>query len=131
MRNMEAEFLESEVMFSGSDSDSEQNPQSPNKHHTFGYSYRNSYSKEHHTPSLRKTKRSSIPLNIPGNISPKPDMLLGGNDEDDYEDDSGEMVPPHLIVARRDSVKTGSNLRGRNLRQVRNSILRMTGFLES
>ncbi|RRT69278.1 hypothetical protein BHE74_00001166 [Ensete ventricosum] len=44
-------------------------------------------------------------------------------------------VPPHIIVARRKTafsvcVGNGRTLKGRELCHVRNSILRMTGFLE-
>ncbi|KAJ4980902.1 hypothetical protein NE237_031739 [Protea cynaroides] len=61
------------------------------------------------------------------------------NDSDDHLEEDPEMVPPHLIVAGRlerqmaFSVHTGNGrtLKGRDLRQVRNSILRMTGFLET
>ena len=48
------------------------------------------------------------------------------------------IVPPHLLVARRFSEKMASSvcsgqgrtLKGRDLRQFRDSILRLTGFLE-
>lgn len=57
--------------------------------------------------------------------------------DDDYND--GEMVPPHVIVGRRIAGKMaysvctgiGRTLKGRDLSEVRNSILRLTGFLES
>ncbi|GFP96796.1 hypothetical protein PHJA_001823700 [Phtheirospermum japonicum] len=54
--------------------------------------------------------------------------------------DDGEMVPPHVIVGRRVAAKTmafsvctgiGRTLKGRDLSEVRNSVLRMTGFLET
>ncbi|XP_039123074.1 uncharacterized protein LOC120259523 [Dioscorea cayenensis subsp. rotundata] len=59
------------------------------------------------------------------------------DDYNDYDDDKGK-VPPHVVVARRFtdrmvySVCTGNGrtLKGRDLRNVRDSILRMTGFLE-
>lgn len=55
-----------------------------------------------------------------------------------YDDESMKVMPPHLIVARRMndrmvfSVFTGNGrtLKGRDLVFVRNSVLRMTGFLE-
>lgn len=58
----------------------------------------------------------------------------------DVDDDGGggEMIPPHLIVASRMADKmafsvcvgNGRTLKGRDLRRVRNTILRLTGFLE-
>ncbi|KAH7686314.1 Senescence regulator S40 protein [Dioscorea alata] len=60
------------------------------------------------------------------------------DDDDDDDDDDKGKVPPHVVVARRFtdrmvySVCTGNGrtLKGRDLRNVRDSILRMTGFLE-
>ncbi|XP_010925173.1 protein S40-2-like [Elaeis guineensis] len=62
------------------------------------------------------------------------------DDDDDFGSGSGgERTPPHIIVARRTStekmafsvcVGKGRTLKGRDLYQVRNAILRMTGFLE-
>ncbi|CAL0334692.1 unnamed protein product [Lupinus luteus] len=56
------------------------------------------------------------------------------------DDNDGKMVvPPHVIVERRNSARKmayslctgyGRTLKGRDLSRVRNSILRMTGFLE-
>nr|XP_043625728.1 uncharacterized protein LOC122597163 [Erigeron canadensis] len=59
------------------------------------------------------------------------------NDEINNED--VEIVPPHVILERRVTRKAafslcsgnGRTLKGRDLSQVRDSILRMTGFLES
>ncbi|XP_073030876.1 protein S40-1-like [Primulina eburnea] len=54
--------------------------------------------------------------------------------------DDGEMVPPHIIIGRRVAGKmmsfsvctgNGRTLKGRDLSEVRNSILRKTGFLET
>uniref|UniRef100_A0A0A9FZA0 Uncharacterized protein n=1 Tax=Arundo donax TaxID=35708 RepID=A0A0A9FZA0_ARUDO len=52
-------------------------------------------------------------------------------------DDAGEaMVPPHEIVARRAAAHSsvlegaGRTLKGRDLRRVRNAVLRRTGFLD-
>ncbi|KAI3818680.1 hypothetical protein L1987_12495 [Smallanthus sonchifolius] len=50
-----------------------------------------------------------------------------------------EIVPPHVILARRMAGKAafslcsgnGRTLKGRDLSEVRNSILRLTGFIES
>ena len=53
-------------------------------------------------------------------------------------DGEWKVIPPHVLVARRADEKTafsvctgnGRTLKGRDLRQVRDAILRMTGFLE-
>ncbi|KAM1004644.1 hypothetical protein ACFX2I_004784 [Malus domestica] len=84
----------------------------------------------------------SVPVKIPDSMF---DRFSGSEDDSDgdyYKEeewDGGEMVPPHLIVRRRIagkmafSVCTGNGrpLKGRTLSQVRNTILRMTGFLEA
>ncbi|KAI4343053.1 hypothetical protein MLD38_027600 [Melastoma candidum] len=82
---------------------------------------------------ISRTAPSSPPVDIPGYAS----RLC---DSEDYLDED-EMVPPHVIVRRRWAsdgelssslgFSNGRFLKGRCLRQVRNSILRMTGFLES
>lgn len=51
----------------------------------------------------------------------------------------GEVVPPHVLLARRRAAGSSSSvcsgqgrtLKGRDLRRVRDSVLRMTGFIES
>lgn len=58
----------------------------------------------------------------------------------DDDDDDEEMLPPHEIVARGSGVSpkttfsvlegVGRTLKGRDLRQVRNAVLRQTGFLD-
>ncbi|KAM0827891.1 hypothetical protein ACQ4PT_067895 [Festuca glaucescens] len=51
-------------------------------------------------------------------------------------DDGDAMVPPHEIVARRAAAHNsvlegaGRTLKGRDLRRVRNAVLRRTGFLD-
>ncbi|KAH1099076.1 hypothetical protein J1N35_015997 [Gossypium stocksii] len=53
--------------------------------------------------------------------------------------EGGELVPPHVILERRVAGKmafsvcsgNGRTLKGRDLCQVRNSVLRMTEFLEA
>ncbi|EEF40157.1 uncharacterized protein LOC8267212 [Ricinus communis] len=80
----------------------------------------------------QKKSRSSGPVNIPSN------MFQLTTDTDDQFDD--ELVPPHVIIGRRIEGKlmafslcsgNGRTLKGRDLSQVRNSILRLTGFLET
>ncbi|KAL8108235.1 protein S40-1-like [Apium graveolens] len=88
-----------------------------------------------------KKKKISRPVNIPENASaPAKNSCWYYNNEELFdEDDDVSVTPPHVILGRRMngkmafSVNTGSGrtLKGRELSYVRNSILRMTGFLES
>ncbi|XP_028755866.1 uncharacterized protein LOC114739926 [Neltuma alba] len=84
----------------------------------------------------KKEMANSMPVNIPERIfrrTDSDDELL----EEEWEDEG--MVPPYVIVNRRIAGKmafsvctgNGRTLKGRDLSQVRNSILRMTGFLEA
>ncbi|KAM0845350.1 hypothetical protein ACQ4PT_056433 [Festuca glaucescens] len=56
--------------------------------------------------------------------------------EDEDEQDGEEMVPPHVVTARRAARSSsvlegaGRTLKGRDLRRVRNAVLRQTGFLD-
>ncbi|XP_043702291.1 uncharacterized protein LOC122652573 [Telopea speciosissima] len=96
----------------------------------------------------KKSKRSnsshSLPVTIPCNLNQRStnnnsSLHYSDSNESDDEFDDAEMVPPHLMVAGRltdqmaFSVCTGNGrtLKGRDLSRVRNSILRMTGFLET
>ena len=92
----------------------------------------------HDRKSKKKKKKkmaSSLPMNIPESIF----QFVDSDDQLEEEWDDEEMVPPHVIVGRRIAGKTafsvctgnGRTLKGRDLSQVRNSILRMTGFLET
>ncbi|XP_054803600.1 protein S40-1-like [Prosopis cineraria] len=85
--------------------------------------------------SSRKIVANSLPVNIPESIfrcMDREEQL-----EEEWEDEG--MVPPHVIVGRRIAGKmafsvctgNGRTLKGRDLSRVRNSILRMTGFLET
>ncbi|XP_052202773.1 uncharacterized protein LOC127808318 [Diospyros lotus] len=87
----------------------------------------------------KKKKKSSVPVKIPENIAGNLWCPCGDSDFVD-DGDGGEVVPPHVVVERRIlarkmafSVCTGNGrtLKGRDLSQFRNSILRMTGFLEA
>ncbi|KAG6692122.1 hypothetical protein I3842_10G097400 [Carya illinoinensis] len=81
-----------------------------------------------------KRMANSPPVRIPDTISRR---LVSDDLEDARE--GGEMVPPHVIIKRRIAGKmafslctgNGRTLKGRDLSHVRNSILRMTGFLET
>ncbi|XP_021904704.1 uncharacterized protein LOC110819714 [Carica papaya] len=101
-------------------------------------------SKTNHIDRSKKIKKkksvsSAIPVNNPaGNLYRCVD-LQDEVDDDVGEDDEEEMIPPHVIIERRVQRKmafsvcsgNGRTLKGRDLSQVRNSILRLTGFLET
>ncbi|ONK80215.1 uncharacterized protein A4U43_C01F15200 [Asparagus officinalis] len=56
---------------------------------------------------------------------------VDGNTSGDF---IGDIIPPHVLVSERSAgmmVGEGRALKGRRLSDVRNSILRMTGFLEA
>ncbi|KAL0905548.1 hypothetical protein M5K25_023978 [Dendrobium thyrsiflorum] len=83
------------------------------------------------TTATDNPHKKSAPIKIP---QPFTSPAAG----EDYIDGDG-MLPPHEMVARRwarekiaCSVCTGQGrtLKGRDLRHVRNSVLRLTGFLE-
>ncbi|KAL7102732.1 hypothetical protein ACP275_08G136500 [Erythranthe tilingii] len=82
----------------------------------------------------REKRRSSAPVRIPGRNNWFRHVEL------EYSDGDGEMVPPHVIIGRRVAEKimafslctgNGRTLKGRDLSEFRNSILRLTGFLET
>ncbi|XP_047050734.1 uncharacterized protein LOC124655955 [Lolium rigidum] len=75
----------------------------------------------------------SAPVRIPSETAARRGRwahAVGGGDEGDA------MVPPHEIVARRAAAHNsvlegaGRTLKGRDLRRVRNAVLRRTGFLD-
>lgn len=129
---MAEEFDESEVVFSN-DSNSVLQRDDKNENLLFGFKERNK------TRWIKRNEKdalsSSLPVNIPENMFRKYDNYS----EKEYSEGGGEIVPPHIIVGRRIqrgqmafSVCTGSGrtLKGRDLSRVRNSVLRLTGFLE-
>ncbi|XP_010538229.1 PREDICTED: uncharacterized protein LOC104812655 [Tarenaya hassleriana] len=129
---MAEEFDESEVIFSHNFSDhrhrEEDNSPFGNRRESSGDKRR----------SKTAVLSSSLPVNIPsGNIFRRYVAADEYSDEE-YSDGGGEIVPPHVIVGRRIqgqmafSVCTGNGrtLKGRDLSRVRNSVLRLTGFLE-
>lgn len=86
-------------------------------------------------------RAATAPIEIPAAAS-------GAREASDWEedvvvvegrrDDVGEVVvvPPHVLLARRRAAFSvcsgqGRTLKGRDLRRVRDSVLRMTGFIES
>lgn len=96
-------------------------------------------SSSNHKNTRLHRKEGSVPIRIPeGRPSWKVDLVRREWDREDEREEKEEMVPPHVMLARRVagqmsfSVCTGNGrtLKGRDLSQVRNSVLRMTGFLE-
>ncbi|KAF5736285.1 hypothetical protein HS088_TW14G00424 [Tripterygium wilfordii] len=83
---------------------------------------------DNNNKSKKKSISSSVPVSIPDTA-----LQFTYGDENEAEDD-GELVPPHVIVGRRiarEMAFSVCTLKGRDLSRVRNSILRMTGFLEA
>lgn len=89
----------------------------------------------------------SAPMNVPLMPQAKDTRRLKGSafgyevDDDGVDDDDdGEMLPPHEIVARQIGKSpvlscsvlegAGRTLKGRDLRQVRNAVFRQTGFID-
>ncbi|XP_044976948.1 uncharacterized protein LOC123444327 [Hordeum vulgare subsp. vulgare] len=82
-------------------------------------------------------RQRSAPVDIP-----RPAHLPRGradlDDEEEEEEHDGAMVPPHLMVSRRwsegkaaaFSLRSGPGRAHRDLSHLRNSVLRMTGFIE-
>ncbi|XP_010509769.1 PREDICTED: uncharacterized protein LOC104786131 [Camelina sativa] len=134
---MAEEFDESEVLFSNGFSSVHQ-LDDENKSRLFG-SYGDQWNKT--TRRIKKTTEdkassSSLPVNIPENM-----FRRYVEKEEEHFDGEEEIVPPHIMVGRRIqgggqmafSVCSGSGrtLKGRDLSRVRNSVLRLTGFLEA
>ncbi|XP_057493038.1 protein S40-1-like [Actinidia eriantha] len=133
---MEEEFQESEVIFPENVPNQEDDSHDATEFNS--PSHLNFRDSRNPRPKRRR-KKNSIPVNIPKNVSGNLWFPCVDSDFFDHED-GGEIVPPHVIVGRRVfdekvafSVCTGNGrtLKGRDLSQVRNSILRMTGFLET
>ncbi|CAH8355423.1 unnamed protein product [Eruca vesicaria subsp. sativa] len=136
---MSEEFDESEIIFSDNyfpirrNDDVIEKENRPvefreNSENRMRNTYRRSKTTPLPSPSFFST---SLPVNIPG---------MKYSEDEEYSEEGGrKMIPPHLIVGRRMergqmafSVCTGNGrtLKGRDLRRVRNSVLRLTGFLE-
>ena len=146
---MAEEFQESEVIFHyGGDEDDGENrfdfeEMIVSTRHGRLSSNNKSSSSTNKKKKKKKGMANSMPVNIPDNIFQLEENKNDCFDLEEWDDDdgnNGELVPPHLIVRRRIaggkmaySVCTGNGrtLKGRDLSQVRNSILRMTGFLET
>ncbi|KAF7009548.1 hypothetical protein CFC21_024069 [Triticum aestivum] len=89
------------------------------------------------------TPRQSAPVRVPvwpGQAArPRDKAKRGAKEaEESEEDEEGgeEMVPPHVVAARRHARSSsvlegaGRTLKGRDLCRVRNAVLRQTGFLD-
>ncbi|KAL6847622.1 hypothetical protein ACP4OV_022648 [Aristida adscensionis] len=92
-------------------------------------------------PGSAPAPRQSAPVKVPvwpGKAArPAADgrgARKAGDDSD--EEDGEEMVPPHVVAARHHARSSsvlegaGRTLKGRDLRRVRNAVLRQTGFLD-
>ena len=127
---MAEEFDESEVLFS---QDFSFKRDDGNENHMFGVKEMKKTSR-----IINRTELSrSLPVNVPENMFRR---RYVGNEEDEYSGGGGEIVPPHVIVGRRIQggemafsvcTGTGRTLKGRDLSRVRNSVLKLTGFLEA
>ncbi|TXG47755.1 hypothetical protein EZV62_027049 [Acer yangbiense] len=126
---MAEEFQESDVVFSDY------------------YDHDDDYHQEKKMKKMKmkmKMKKSSssnsntvpVDINIPVNLF----HYVGSTEKFEEEYQDGEITPPHVIVGRRLFAEkmafsvcsgNGRTLKGRDLSRVRNSILRMTGFLET
>ncbi|XP_030462132.2 protein S40-1-like [Syzygium oleosum] len=141
---MDFEFQESDIVFTDQNQAKTDRSSDEDKHGYCGF--RNmmvvpilddswAHGKSQKKKEREKRMTNSPPVDIPETFIRSP--------ESDYEfkegDDEGEVVPPHLIVRQRVAARMaslvcsshGRTLKGRHLSEVRNSILRMTGFLES
>lgn len=83
-----------------------------------------------------KRKKKSAAIDIPQVDS---DNELGYESAPMYDDYDRKMMPPHVILGQRFVKKMafsicsedGTNLKGRRLWEIRDSILKLTGFLET
>ncbi|CAK9136633.1 unnamed protein product [Ilex paraguariensis] len=131
---MAEEFQESEVIFQ------ENTVNEDNERCNFRSNSGELENKKVKRRKKKKKKENSVPVNIPENVSGNSWFPYVDSDffDDDYYDD-GEIVPPHVILRRRIAGKmafsvctgNGRTLKGRDLSEVRNTILRLTGFLET
>ncbi|KAL6129407.1 hypothetical protein ACLB2K_072758 [Fragaria x ananassa] len=89
----------------------------------------------HHCSFSSSFKYQSAPVNIPVLMRKKYELEAVA----DEEDNDGERLPPHEILARSSAhspmvaysvlESVGRTLKGRDLRRVRNAMWRRTGFL--
>ncbi|KAK9714478.1 hypothetical protein RND81_06G097200 [Saponaria officinalis] len=142
------EFQESDFIFSDYSSDqsvdsNDEDDINQNRQHYYNPSSNGSrmtmLKKKKSIPMAQTRINSSAPINIPiENKSFRYDVNVECSeplDEDYFVDNEDQCMrlPPHVIIERRvneEMARSFSPLKGRNMCEVRNSILRMTGFLE-
>lgn len=143
---MDLEFQESDIVFS-SDQSSREFDAMPGAVSVSSPKGRGKSKESSSKSNKRKVATQTVPVDIPSNFfhqkrDPGNRNVTGRVEFHDYDDDyegDEEMVPPHVIEGRRIARKIafsvctgiGRTLKGRDLSEVRNSILRLTGFLES
>ncbi|CAF1867092.1 BnaA04g20090D [Brassica napus] len=142
---MVEEFDEAEVVFS-EDLSSVFQRDEEDENGLFGLKERNTSRRIVKRKEKVTALSNSLPVNIPENMFRRHVEKEEGEhseEEEEYSNGRGEIVPPHVIVGRRIqgegggqmafSVCSGSGrtLKGRDLSRVRNSVLRLTGFLEA
>ncbi|KAK1420381.1 hypothetical protein QVD17_21926 [Tagetes erecta] len=87
----------------------------------------------------KKTKAMSVPVNVTWSCGYMERRRRSLYEYEEEEEDGEMMVPPHVMARRRMAEKMafsvcygmGRTLKGRDLSEMRNSVLRMTGFLET
>ncbi|RCV27177.1 hypothetical protein SEVIR_5G306600v4 [Setaria viridis] len=86
-------------------------------------------------PDGTPRRSGSRPVDIP-RPARSAALRSGGDDDDEDGGRNGTMVPPHVLVSRRRpeggaafALRSGPG-RARELSHLRNSVLRMTGFIE-
>ncbi|TYJ34328.1 hypothetical protein E1A91_A05G161600v1 [Gossypium mustelinum] len=127
------EFQESEVIFSDLRSCRYEEADDG----CFGFSKRLNSGKFEKNSTEKKMADCSLPVNVSRRRRHCCTVFYYGGEADELE--GGELVPPHVILESRVAGKmafsvcsgNGRTLKGRDLCQVRNSVLRMTGFLEA
>ncbi|MCL7028691.1 hypothetical protein MKW94_015664 [Papaver nudicaule] len=142
------EFLESEVLWPDTEKENENENKvkvlkKKNKISPLPSSSDDYYLQLDRIPKKKKKMAAaSVPLDIiPVKVAGNANIYKTKEDDDDGRKEE-EMVPPHLMMIRKRSYLqnqmafslcsgNGRTLKGRDLRQVRNSVLRMTGFLET
>ncbi|GKU94314.1 hypothetical protein SLEP1_g7828 [Rubroshorea leprosula] len=144
---MAEEFQESDVVFS----DQKHHRHNTRKEDVTGYfdyremrGGRNNDNDNRIEKCGKKEKKMVMSSSLPVNIPRDGVFHYAAADADDFEEEcnggeEGGIVPPHVILGRRIAGKmafsvctgNGRTLKGRDLSQVRNRILRMTGFLET
>ncbi|KAC9404461.1 hypothetical protein R6Q59_017156 [Mikania micrantha] len=127
---MTEEFEESDIVFTGNNV----------QHNDYCFKcFADSDPDESRRSKRKKVEETTKPksVNIPVNFSWRHYMKPRSYEFE--EEEGGELVPPHVMARRRLPEKMafsvcsgiGRTLKGRDLREMRKSVLRMTGFLET